>query len=117
MGREIDESWIEEAIERYQQIEQLQGDFEKALARVEVTVHSPDGLVELAVSGGGEIRDVVISESAQGRSMRELSRAVHQAIMAAGDAAEWARAKVRQDVFGPAHELGAGFGADLGRTR
>lgn len=99
MGREIDEAWIEEAITRYQRVERLLGDFDQALAKVDVTVHSPDGLVEVVVTADGTIRDVVISESAQGRPVRELSRAVHAAVTAAADAASWARAKLQQDMF------------------
>src|SRR5262249_18449873 len=94
VGREIDEAWIEEAIERYQRIEHLQAQFERTLAKVDVTVRSPDGLVEVVVTADGVIRDVVISDSAQGRSPRELSRAVHAAVTAAADAASWARSKV-----------------------
>jgi DNA-binding protein YbaB len=110
LGREIDESWIEEAIERYQRIEAHQADFDRAVAKVDVTVHSPDGLVELVVGGDGSIRDVTISESAQGRSSRELSRAVLAAITAAADAASWARAKLHQDTFG-------GYRSDLDTDR
>jgi DNA-binding protein YbaB len=99
MGREVDESWIEEAIERYQRIEQVQAEFEQALSKVDVTVHSPDGLVEVVVSADGTIRDVVISESAQGRGSRELSRAVQAAVTAAADAASWARRRLHQDMF------------------
>ena len=99
MGREVDESWIEEAIERYQRIEMLQSDFDQALAKLDVTVRSPDGLVEIVVSADGVIRDVVISESAHGRPVRELSRAVQAAVTSAADAANWARAKLHQDMF------------------
>jgi DNA-binding protein YbaB len=107
--REIDEAWIEEAIERYQRIESLQTDFEQALAKVDVTVRSPDGLVEIVVGGDGVIRDVAISDSAQGRSSRELSRAVLAAITAAADAAQWARTKLHADAFGGYRsELGLG---------
>jgi DNA-binding protein YbaB len=105
--REIDEAWIEAAIERYQRIESLQADFEQALAKVDVTVRSPDGLVEIVVGADGVIRDVAISESASGRSGRELSQAVLAAITAAGDAARWARTKLHSDAFG-------GFQPDLG---
>ena len=51
MGRSVDETWIEEAIERYQRIERLLADFDRALAKVDVTVRSPDGLVEVVVGG------------------------------------------------------------------
>ena len=65
-----------------------------------MTVRSPDGLVEIVVGADGVIRDVVISEAAQGRPVRELSKAVQAAVTAAAGAAEWARARVQQDVFG-----------------
>ena len=105
MGREVDESWIDEAIERYQRIEQVQAEFERALSKVDVTVRSPDGLVEVVVSADGTIRDVVISESAQGRGSRELSRAVQAAVTAAADAASWARKRLHQDTFGEYPQL------------
>jgi len=95
----VDEAWIEEAIERYQRAERLLADFERSLAKVEVTVHSPDGLVEVVVGGDGAIRDVVISDAAQGRTPRELSRAVQAAVTAAADAAQWARTKLQNDMF------------------
>jgi DNA-binding protein YbaB len=105
MGSRIDDSWIEEAIERYRRIEHLQAELAKTLAGVNVTVHSPDGLVEVVVSADGTIRDVVISDAAQGRSPREVSRAVKAAVTAAADAARWARAKVHQETFGEFREL------------
>jgi DNA-binding protein YbaB len=100
VGHEIDEAWIEQAIERYQRIATLQADFDRALTKVDVTVRSPDGLVEIVVGADGVIRDVVISEAAQGRPVRELSKAVQAAVTAAAAASEWARARVQQDVFG-----------------
>ena len=109
----MDEAWIEEAIERYQRVERLLADFDKALAKVDVTVRSPDGLVEVVVAADGSIRDVVISESAQGRPTRELSRAVQAAVTAAADAASWARTKLHQDMFGTGgqgRELATGTG-------
>jgi DNA-binding protein YbaB len=99
MGREVDETWIEEAIERYQRIGQRQAEFERAMAKVDVTVHSPDGLVEVVVSADGTIREVVISDAAQGRGSRELSRSVQAAVTAAADAAAWARTRLHQDMF------------------
>lgn len=107
MGREIDEAWIDEAIVRYQRLEQLQDDFDKALARVEVTVRSPDGLVEIAVSADGVIRDVVISDAAPGHAVGELARSVHAAVTAAADAAAWARTRLRQEMFGELTQLRA----------
>lgn len=105
MGHEVDESWIEAAIERYQRIEQVQAEFERALPKVDVTVHSPDGLVEVVVSADGTIRDVVISDSALSRGGRELSRAVQAAVTAAADAASWARKRLHQDMLGDYPQL------------
>ena len=95
----MEEAWIDDAIERYQRAERLVAEFDRALATVDVTVRSPDGLVEVVVTADGTIRDVVISESAHGRSTRELSRAVQAAVTAAADAAAWARTKLHQDMF------------------
>jgi len=95
----VEEAWIDDAIERYQRAERLLAEFDRALATVDVTVRSPDGLVEVVVTADGTIRDVVISESAHGRSTRELSRAVQAAVTAAADAAAWARTKLHQDMF------------------
>lgn len=95
----MEEAWIDDAIERYQRAERLLAEFDRALATVDVTVRSPDGLVEVVVTADGTIRDVVISESAHGRSTRELSRAVQAAVTAAADAAAWARTKLHQDMF------------------
>lgn len=105
MAREIDEAWIEEAIDRYQQVERQLAEFDKALSNVEVTVRSPDGLVEVVVTADGSIRDVVIGDAAQGRTPRELSRSVQAAVTAAADAAGWARERLHRDTFGGLHPL------------
>jgi DNA-binding protein YbaB len=99
MAREIDEAWIEEAIERYRRIESLQATFDKALASVEVTVHSPDGLIEVVVTADGEIRDVHVVGSLHGRSNSDVSRSIRAAVTAAQDAARWARQKVQAETF------------------
>ncbi len=99
MGREIDEVWIDEAISRYRRVEESLADFARMAATVEVTVGSPDGLVEVVVTADGTIRDVVISEAAAGRSPRDLSRSVHAAVTAATEAASWAQEKLRQEIF------------------
>jgi DNA-binding protein YbaB len=101
----VDEAWIEEAIERYQRVERLLADFDKAVGDVEVTVNSPDGLVELVVGGDGVIRAVSISDAAAKRGGAELSRAVAAAISAAADAAAWARERLQQEMFGPYRSL------------
>ena len=80
MPREIDEAWIEQAIERYRRIEALRGEFDKAARGLEVTVRSPDGLVE--------------------RTNADVSRSLLAAVSAAGDAARWAREKLHAETFG-----------------
>ncbi len=96
----MDEVWIEEAIERYRRVERLLSDFDKAIAKVDVTVRSPDGLVQVVVAADGTIRDVMISESGMSRSARDLSSAVRAAVAAAADAASWARTRLHRDMFG-----------------
>jgi DNA-binding protein YbaB len=113
----VDEAWIDEAIERYQRVERLLADFDRALAKVDVTVRSPDGLVEVVVTADGTIRDVVISDSAQGRTPRELSRAVQEAVTAAADAAHWARTKLHGDMFSDYRDLGGGRPTNWGDRR
>ena len=74
MGREIDEAFIEAAVERYQRLDARLAEFEKALAGVEVTVSSPDGLVEVVVTADGTIRDVQVSGPLAGRRTRSPVR-------------------------------------------
>jgi DNA-binding protein YbaB len=100
MSREIDEAWIEEAVERYGRLEDLRARFEANLRGVEVTVNSADGSVEVVVSAEGTIRDVVIAGPLDGRDSRELSRSVREAVVAAGEAAAWARRKLHAETFG-----------------
>jgi DNA-binding protein YbaB len=106
MAREIDEAFIEQAIERYQRLETRFGEFDRALSRVEVTVSSPDGLVDVVVGGDGRIRDVTINGTGGGPA--QLSRSVRQAVAAAADAAAWARAKLHAETFGEYRPLGEG---------
>jgi DNA-binding protein YbaB len=98
MAREIDEAWIDEAVERYQRIEERLADLDRTVKRVEVTVRSPDGLVEVVVTADGTVRDVRILGDT--RSNDELSRAVREAVVAAADAAAWARQKLHAETFG-----------------
>jgi DNA-binding protein YbaB len=104
---EIDEGWIEDAIERYRRIEAVQAEFDKAVRAIEVTVHSPDGLVEVVVTADGTIRDVAVGPL-HGRSNVELSRSIRAAVVAAADAAKWARQKVHAETFSDYHALGEG---------
>jgi DNA-binding protein YbaB len=100
MARDIDESWIEEAVERYRMIEERTAEFEQAAKAVTVTVHSPDGLVEVEVSADGAIRDVRITGSLHGRTSAQVSRSVRDAVTAAAGAAAWARQKLHAETFG-----------------
>jgi DNA-binding protein YbaB len=99
VAREIDEMFIEEAIERYRRIDERLADFAKATAGMEVTVHSPDGLVSVLVSVDGEIRDVDIDERLLEESSADVSRSVRLAVTAAADAVRWAREKLRAETF------------------
>src|SRR5690606_21681294 len=99
MGREIDEGWIEEAIERYRRIESLQAEFDKAAHAVRVTVRSPDDLVEMVVTAAGEIIDVRVFNEPNGHTNVALSRSVHAAVTAAANAARWAREKLYAQTF------------------
>lgn len=100
MAGEIDESWVEEAVERYRRIEAVQAEFDKAVCGLEVTVRSPDDLVQVVVAGDGVIRGVRVVGPLDGRTNVELSRSIEAAVAAAADAARWARQKLRAEVFG-----------------
>jgi DNA-binding protein YbaB len=106
MAREIDEVFIEEAIKRYQRIDERQADFVKASAGMEVTVHSPDGLVTVIVAADGTIRDIEIDEQLLASSGPEVSQSVRLAVTAAGDAARWARTKLRAETFSDYDPIG-----------
>jgi DNA-binding protein YbaB len=108
MAREIDEAFIEAAVERYQRLDGLLAEFDKAVRGVEVTVGSPDGLVEVVVTADGTIRDVTITGTLTGRTAAELSRSVRQAVAAAADAAAWARSKLHAEMVGEHRPLGEG---------
>jgi hypothetical protein len=96
---EIDESWIEEAVRRYRRIESLQAEFDRAVATVEVTVRSPDGLVEVVVTAAGKIIDVRFLAPLRNRTARDVAGSVQAAVTAAADAAEWAREKLHKETF------------------
>lgn len=105
MGREIDEAWLEEAVERYRRIESLQAEFDRAASGLEVTVRSPDGLVEILVTAAGTITDVRFLGPVQSRTNVELARSVYAAVTAAADAARWAREKLHAETFGTYRRL------------
>ncbi len=99
MTREIDEAWVEEAITRYRRIDQLREQFRELVSRTEVTVHSPDKLVEVVVCADGTIRRVTVVGDLHGRTNDEVSRAVEAAVTSAADAARWARRTLYAETF------------------
>ncbi|NUT36088.1 MAG: YbaB/EbfC family nucleoid-associated protein [Hamadaea sp.] len=104
--REIDEAWIEEAITSYRRIEERQAEFRRSLADIEVSVRSPDGLVEVVVAGEGGVRNVAIVGVLRTQSTAEINRSIQAALLAAKDAADWARRRLHQDIFGDYPRLG-----------
>ena len=106
MAREIDEAWIDEAIERYRRIDVLRGEFEKAVAAHVVSVHSPDDTVEVLVTAAGDIADVRIKGTLQNRNAADLAREVQAVVTKAAEAARWAREKLHDEVFGGFRALG-----------
>jgi hypothetical protein len=105
MAREIDEAWIDEAIERYRRIDVLRAEFDKAVAAHLVSVHSPDDSIEVLVTAAGDITDVRI-RSLQNRNAADLAREVQAVVTNAAEAARWAREKLHDQVFGAFRSLG-----------
>jgi DNA-binding protein YbaB len=99
MAREIDEAWIDEAIERHRRIDLLRDEFDKAAATTLVTVRSPDGTVEVVVTAEGDITDVRIRGALQQRTAADLTREIQAVVSSAADAARWARQKLHDEVF------------------
>jgi DNA-binding protein YbaB len=108
MAREIDEAWIDEAIDRYRRIEALRAEFDKAVTAHVVSVHSPDDTVEVLVTAAGDITDVRIRGSLQNRTATDLAQEVQAVVTSATQAARWAREKLHDEVFGAFRSLGEG---------
>jgi DNA-binding protein YbaB len=106
MAREIDEAWIEEAIERYRRLDALRAEFDQAVKAHVVSVHSPDDTVEVLVTAAGDITDVRIKGSLHDRTTADLGREVQAVVTSATEAARWAREKLHAEVFGSFTELG-----------
>jgi len=104
MAREIDEGWIDEAIDRYRRLDQLRAEFDKVVASHSVSVHSPDDTIEVLVTAAGEITDVRITGSLQQRSAAEFAREIQAVVTSAAEAARWARAKLHGEIFGKLKE-------------
>jgi DNA-binding protein YbaB len=100
MVRDIDEAWIDEAVERYRVIQARQAEFDEAIATMEVTVRSGDDTVEVVVTAAGTITEVRLLSPLHSCTNAGLSRAVQEAVSAAADAARWARQKLHADLFG-----------------
>src|SRR5689334_7773809 len=105
MGREIDESWIEDAIDHYRRVDELRSEFTEAVAAHVVTVHSPDDSIEVAVTAAGEITDVRISGSLHNRNPVDFAREIKSVVIGAAEAARWAREKLHGEVFGKMDSL------------
>jgi hypothetical protein len=90
MAEELDEAWVEEAIARQRGVERLRAAFEAWVGAAEVSIHSPDELVEVRVCADGSIRNVSVG-SPHGRTGAELSQSIEAAVGAATEAADWAR--------------------------
>ena len=106
MPREIDEAWIDEAIDRYRRIDALRAEFDKAVTAHVVSVHSPDDTVEVRVTAAGDITDVRIRGSLHNRTATDLAQEVQAVVTSATEAARWAREKLHDEVFGAFRSLG-----------
>jgi hypothetical protein len=95
MARELDEAWVEEAIARHRFEERIV-DWARG---AEVSVHSPDQLVEVRVRADGAIRKVSVVGELRGRTDAEVSRSIDAAVGAAADAADWARRTMYAEVL------------------
>ncbi|GAA1586628.1 YbaB/EbfC family DNA-binding protein [Actinoplanes couchii] len=100
MAREIDEAWIDEAIDRYRRIEELQADFGAAVAVHTVSVHSPDQSIEVIVTAAGDIVDIKMHGGLRHRESAEFAREMRAVVTSAAEAARWAREKLHGEVFG-----------------
>jgi hypothetical protein len=106
VAREIDEAWIDEAIDRHRHLDQLRAEFEKAVASHFVSVHSPDDSIEIIVSATGDITDVRIHGGLHQRNPTEFASEIQAVVTNAAQAARWAREKLQGEVFGKLRPLG-----------
>ena len=105
MAREIDEAWIDEAVDRYRRIEGLRVEFEKAVSVHSVSVHSPDASIEIVVTASGDIVDLRIHGGLRHRDATQFAREMQAVITSAADAARWAREKLHGEMFGAFRSL------------
>ncbi|GIF05314.1 YbaB/EbfC family nucleoid-associated protein [Actinoplanes siamensis] len=105
MAREIDETWIDDAIDRYKRVETLRAEFDRAVAAHQVSVHSPDQSIEVVVTAAGDIVDVRVRDDLSRREAAEFSRELKAVVTSATEAARWAREKLHAEVFGSFRSL------------
>lgn len=97
---ELDEAWVEEAIARHRWYERLLAELPGWASRTEVSIHSPDQLVEVRVTADGTVRQVDLVGPLHGRTTAEVSRSVQQALSGATEAAGWARRILYAEALG-----------------
>ncbi|WP_328464505.1 YbaB/EbfC family DNA-binding protein [Actinoplanes sp. NBC_00393] len=105
MAREIDEAWIDEAVDRYRHIEKLRAEFDRAVVAHSVSVHSPDQSIEVVVTAAGDIVDVRVHGGLRHRDAAEFAREMRAVVTSAAEAARWAREKLHDEVFGTFRRL------------
>jgi len=93
-------------VSAYRRIEDRQAEYRRSLGEIEVSVRSPEGLVEVTVAGEGAVLGVAIVGSLRDRSAAEVNRILQATLVSARDAAEWARRKLHQEIFGDYPALG-----------
>jgi DNA-binding protein YbaB len=104
--RDIDELWIEEAVDRYRRIDGLLAELDHRARSATVTVRSPDGLVEVLATADGTVRDVQLADSLAAYRAADVARAVRDTVTAALAAAHSAREQLHADTFTDYHRLG-----------
>lgn len=102
---ELDEAWVEVAIARHRWYERLLAELHAWVSRTEVSVRSPDQLVEVRVTADGSVRQVNLVGPVQGRTSVEVSRSIQQALSGAAEAAGWARRVMYAEAFGRLSEF------------
>ncbi|WP_229783808.1 YbaB/EbfC family nucleoid-associated protein [Pilimelia anulata] len=95
----VDEAWLEEAAARFRRIGRLRERLAGASHEIEVSVRSPDELVEVRVTAAGSIVDVRLAAGACARPAAELAHSIKAAVTSALDGAQWARHKLERDLF------------------
>lgn len=103
MSAELDEAFVTDAIAGHRRTERLRAALAAGLGAVEVSVRTPDDLVEVLVGGDGSVRKVNLVGPVRDRT--ELSRALDTAVSAAPGAADWARRVLCAELVAGSPEL------------